>query len=90
MRWGASLTRRRKTNARHQFDQLITPGLGLGLNDVVVDEPSIDLGVGPCVVNLVRGIVIVFPHLLDEVITVLLVVRLDQPLAYEPGALNGS
>lgn len=76
--------------ARHELNQLVTLDLGLGLDDVVVDEPELELGIRPCVVHLVRGIVIVFLHLLDEEITVLLVIRLEQPLANEPPTLHVS
>ena len=76
--------------ARHQLDQLITLDLGLGLDDVVVDEPGLELGIGPWVVNLVRRFVIVFFHLLGKVIVVVLVVRLDQPLVDEPPVLHPS
>lgn len=64
--------------------------LSFGLNDVVIDKPGFELGIGPCVVNLVRGIVIIFPHILDEMVTILLVVRLDQPLAEEPSTLHAT
>ena len=76
--------------ARYQFDKLVAPNLGFGLDDVMVDEPGLDLRIGPCVVNLVHGIVIVFLHLFDEIVAVLLIVCLDQPLADEPAALNGN
>ena len=64
--------------------------LSLRLDDVVVDEPGFEFGVRPCVVNLVRGIVIVFLHLLDEIVTILLIIRLDQPVAEEPPTLHPS
>ena len=64
--------------------------MGLWLDDVVVNEPGLELGIRPCVVNLIRRIVVVFRHLFDEVITVLLIVRLDQPLAEEPPILHES
>ena len=63
--------------ARHQFDKFIALDLGFRLDDVVVDKPGLDLRVGPCVVNLVGGIVIVFLHLFDEIVAVLLIVCLD-------------
>lgn len=75
---------------RHNLDQLVTFDLSLGLNDVVIDEPGLELRVRPCVVDLVRGIVVVFLHLFDEVVAVLLVVRLDQPFAEEPRPLGAS
>ena len=76
--------------ARYQSNQLVTFDLGLGLDDVVINEPGLELGIRPCVVNLVRRIVIVFLHLLDEVIAVLLGVRLDQSLTDEPPMLHAS
>ena len=56
----------------------------------MVDEPGFEFGIRPRVVNLVRGIVVIFLHLLDEVVMILLVIRLDQPLAEEPPALQSS
>ena len=32
---------------RHRLDQLVVLGLGLRLDDVVVDEPGLELGIRP-------------------------------------------
>lgn len=76
--------REQREHARHHLDQLIPFDLSLGLDDFVIDEPGLEVRIRPCVVDLVRGIVIVFLHLFGEVVTVFLVVRLDQPVAEEP------
>lgn len=76
VRW-EPLERGRGEYARDQFDEFIASNLGFGLDNVVADKPGLDLRVGPCVVNLARGIVIVFLHLFDEIVAVLLIVCLD-------------
>ena len=81
---------RKREYERSELDQLVTPGLGLGFDDVVIHEPGLELRIRPGVVNLIRRIVIVFVHLRDKVIAVLLIVRLDQPLAKEPPMLHAS
>lgn len=87
---GGPCTCGQREYARHQLDQFISLDLGLGLNDVVVDEPGLELRIRPRVVNLVRGIVVIFLHLANQVVAVLLVVRLDQSLGDEPPMLHAS
>lgn len=41
-------------NLRYNFNQLVTADLSFGLENVVVDKPGLNLGIGPSAVNLVR------------------------------------
>lgn len=55
-----------KSDAPDEFLELLALDLGIALDDVVFDEPSLELRVGPAIPNMPGSIVIVVLHTLSE------------------------
>jgi hypothetical protein len=74
----------------HQFDEFLPRKLGITLDDVVVDEPSLELAIAPSNPDVIGGIVVIFRHLVKESIAILLEVRLDDIVIDKPLVLHNS
>jgi hypothetical protein len=73
-----------------QFDEFLPRKLGIILDDVVVDEPSLELAIAPSTPDIIGDIVIIFRHLVKKSIASLLEVRLDDIVIDKPLMLQDS
>ena len=55
-------------------------------DDVVGDEPLADVAVRPRLPNRVNGVEVMVPHLYEELVTLRLLLGLDDAMLLEPGA----
>jgi len=66
-----------KFTAPNKFEHLISGSFGIALHDTMIDEPFLQLGIGPARVNCVSARVIILLHELDESLALFLGVRFN-------------
>jgi len=78
---------KRGEDVRNHLDHLVSACLGVALHHSVVDEPGFQFGIRPVGPDGILDLIVILVHLSKEIVSILLIVRLDDVVRDEPSML---